>query len=243
MLPKIDVPMYSVELPLTKKKVRYRPFLVKEEKLLMMAMEADDIKGVTTTIKQIANNCLLDEIDVDTLPVLDIEFLFLQLRARSVNEIVELSYKCNNIVKDDEDNEKTCNHLVKFDFNIFDIKPTFDEKHTNKIELSNELGIVMRYPTFESIETIEDENDVNKVFSILDTCIDYIYDKDNIYYAKDATKEELREFIESMTREQFDKVKNFFDTMPKLKKKVDFKCGKCGYSENIEVEGIQNFFG
>jgi DNA-directed RNA polymerase subunit M/transcription elongation factor TFIIS len=242
MLPKIDVPIYNVELPLSKKKIRYRPFLVKEEKLLMMAMEANDVKGITMAIKQIANNCILDEIDIDDLPVTDIEFLFLQLRARSVNEIVELSYKCNNTIADVEGNEKTCDHIVKIDFNIFDIKPTFDEKHTNKIELSPELGVVMRYPTFESIELIEDESDVNKVFSILDTCIDYIYDKDNIYYAKDTTKEELREFIEGMTREQFEKVKNFFDTMPQLKKRVDFKCGKCGYSENIEVEGLQNFF-
>jgi len=243
MLPKIDVPIYDVQLPLTKKKIRYRPFLVKEEKLLMMAMEANDIKGVTTTIKQIVNNCILDEVDVEKLPVTDIEFLFLQLRARSVSEIVELSYKCNNTLKDDEGNEKTCNHIVKFDFNIFDIKPAFDEKHTNKIELSPELGVVMRYPTFESIELIEDGNDVSKVFSILTTCVDYIYDKDNIYYAKDVTAEELNEFIDGMTRDQFEKVKDFFDTMPKLKKNVDFKCGKCGYSENIEIEGIQNFFG
>jgi hypothetical protein len=243
MLPKIDVPIYDVQLPLTKKKIRYRPFLVKEEKLLMMAMEANDIKGVTTTIKQIVNNCILDEVDVEKLPVTDIEFLFLQLRARSVSEIVELSYKCNNTVKDDEGIEKPCNHIVKFDFNIFDIKPMFDEKHTNKIELGPELGIVMRYPTFESIELIEDGDDVSKVFSILTTCVDYIYDKDNIYYAKDVSTEELNEFIDGMTRDQFEKVKDFFDTMPKLKKNVDFKCGKCGYSENIEIEGIQNFFG
>jgi hypothetical protein len=243
MLPKIDVPIYDVQLPLTKKKIRYRPFLVKEEKLLMMAMEADDMKGITTAIKQIANNCILDEVDIDDLPVTDIEFLFLQLRARSVSEVVELSYKCNNTLKDDEGNEKACNHIVKFDFNIFDIKPAFDEKHTNKIELSPELGVVMRYPTFESIEMIEDVNDVSKVFSILSTCVDYIYDKDNIYYAKDVTAEELNDFIDGMTRDQFEKVKDFFDTMPKLKKNVDFKCGKCGYSENIEIEGIQNFFG
>jgi DNA-directed RNA polymerase subunit M/transcription elongation factor TFIIS len=242
MLPKIDVPIYDVQLPLTKKKIRYRPFLVKEEKLLMMAMEANDVKGITTTIKQIANNCILDDVDVDDLPVLDIEFLFLQLRARSVNEIVDLSYKCNNKIVDTEGKENTCNHIVKINFNLFDIKPIYDQTHTNKIELSSELGLVMRYPTFESIEMIEDESDVNKVFSILDNCIDYIYDRDNVYYAKDTTKEELREFIESMTRDQFEKVKNFFDTMPKLKKRVDFKCGKCGYSENIEVEGLQNFF-
>jgi DNA-directed RNA polymerase subunit M/transcription elongation factor TFIIS len=243
MLPKIDVPIYNVELPLTKKKIRYRPFLVKEEKLLMMAMESEDVKGVTTTIKQIANNCILDEVDVDDLPVLDLEFLFLQLRARSVNEIVEMNYKCNNIIKDEEGGGKSCDHVVKVEFNIFDIKPTFDEKHTNKIELSAELGIVLRYPTFESIEMIDDVNDVEKVFSILSTCIDYIYDAENIYYTKDATKEEIDNFIDGMTREQFEKVKVFFDTMPRLKKKVDFKCGKCGYSEEIEVEGIQNFFG
>ena len=243
MLPKIDVPIYNVELPLTKKKIRYRPFLVKEEKLLMMAMEAEDLKGAMTTIKQVANNCILDEVDIDDLPVMDIEFLFLNLRARSVSEVVELSYKCNNTVKDEEGNEKTCNHIVKLDFNLFDVKPEFNDKHTNKIELGKDLGIVMRYPTFESVEEIEDVSDVDKVFSILSTCIDYVYDADNIYYAKDVTKEELNEFVESMTRDQFEKVKDFFDTMPKLRKRVDFKCGRCGYSENIEVEGIQNFFG
>jgi hypothetical protein len=243
MLPKIDVPIYNVELPLTKKKIRYRPFLVKEEKLLMMAMESEDFKGVITTIKQIANNCILDEIDIDELPVTDIEFLFLHLRARSVSEVVELSYKCNNTVKDDDGKEKPCNHIVKLNFNIFDVKPEFNENHKNKIELSKQLGIVMRYPTFESIEQIEDVSDVEKVFTILTTCIDYIYDDENIYYAKDVTKEELVEFIDGMTREQFEKVKEFFDTMPKLRKRVDFKCGRCGYSENIEVEGIQNFFG
>jgi hypothetical protein len=242
MLPKIDVPIYELDLPLTKKKIRYRPFLVKEEKLLMMAMESDDLKGVMTTIKQVANNCLLDELDVDNLPVMDIEYLFLHLRARSVSEVVELSYKCNNKVKDEEGKEKTCNHIVKFDFNIFDIKPTFDAKHTNKIELSGELGLVMRYPSFESVEQIEGSSDVEKVFSILTNCIDYIYDKENVYYTKDVSKEELEEFIDSMTREQFDKVKQFFDTIPKLAKKVNFTCGKCGYSEEIEIEGIQNFF-
>ena len=243
MLPKIDVPIYNVELPLTKKKIRYRPFLVKEEKLLMMAMESDDFAGVMTTIKQVANNCILDEVDIDDLPVTDIEFLFLHLRARSVSEVVELNYKCNNTIKDDEGNDKTCNHIVKLDFNIFDVKPTFDEKHSNKIELSKDLGIVMRYPTFESVEQIEDVDDIQKVFSILATCIDYIYDADNIYYAKDVSKEELIEFIDSMSRDQFEKVKMFFDTMPKLKKNVNFKCGRCVYSENIEVEGLQNFFG
>jgi hypothetical protein len=243
MLPKIDVPIYNVELPLTKKKIRYRPFLVKEEKLLMMAMEAEDLKGAMTTIKQVANNCILDEVDIDDLPVMDIEFLFLNLRARSVSEVVELSYKCNNTVKDDEGKEKTCNHIVKLDFNLFDVKPEFNDKHTNKIELGKDLGIVMRYPTFESVEEIGEVSDVDKVFSILSTCIDYVYDADNIYYAKDVTKEELNEFVESMTRDQFEKVKDFFDTMPKLRKRVDFKCGRCGYSENIEVEGIQNFFG
>jgi hypothetical protein len=243
MLPKIDVPIYNVELPLTKKKIRYRPFLVKEEKLLMMAMETDDFKGVMTTIKQVANNCILDDIDIDELPVTDIEFLFLQLRARSVGEVIELNYKCNNTVKDEDGAEKTCNHVVKLDLNIFDIKPTHNPNHTNKIELSKDLGIVMRYPTFESVEQIEDVGDVEKVFSILTTCIDYIYDADNIYYSKDVTREELTEFIDSMSRDQFDKVKVFFDTMPSLKKNVDFKCGKCGYSENIEVEGLQNFFG
>jgi rubrerythrin len=241
-LPKIDVPIYTVDLPLSKKSVRYRPFLVKEEKILLMAMESNDEKEILESIKQIINNCCLDDIDVETLPVLDVEYFFLNLRARSINEISELQYKCNNLVKDDKGEEKECGNVVKMKLNILDVKPEFNEKHSNKIELSKNLGIVMKYPNIKMVTNVNDENDVEKIIKIVSNCVEYIYDENNIYYKKDIDETELIEFIESMNKEQFSKIQDFFNTIPKLKKDMNFKCGKCGYSEKIEVEGIQNFF-
>jgi hypothetical protein len=241
-LPKIDVPIYNVELPLSKKKLRYRSFLVKEEKILLMAMESDDEKSVLQAIKQIVNNCVLDEIDVDDFAITDLEFLFLNLRARSVGEVVNLQYKCNNKVKQENGEETPCNNVVELGVNILEIKPELDPKHNKKIELSDELGIVMKYPNFKIMESVDGGNETDKIMKIIVECIDYIYDKENIYYKKDVTEEELLEFVDSMSREQFLKVQEFFDTLPKIKKDVDFKCNKCGYEEKVVIEGIQNFF-
>jgi hypothetical protein len=241
-LPKIDVPIYTLDLPLSKKKIRYRSFLVKEEKILLMAMETEDEKSVMEAIKQIVNNCVLDELDVDTLPITDLEFIFLNLRARSVGEIVNLQYKCNNKIQDEEGQEKTCNNVVQVDINLLEIKPEVNEKHNKKVELSDELGVVMKYPDFKIVESLEGSTDTEKIMKIVSCCIDYIYDKENIYYKKDITENELNEFVDSMTREQFLKVQEFFETLPKIKKKIDFKCNKCGYEENLVIEGIQNFF-
>jgi len=242
-LPKIDVPTYTIDLPLSKQKIRYRSFLVKEEKILLMAMESNDEKEILNAIKQIVNNCCLEDIDVDNLPVLDLEFLFLNLRARSVGEIADIQYKCNNTVKDENDEDKVCNNIVKLEINLLEIQPEYDSKHTNKIELTKELGVVMKYPNFKIMETINDENDVEKIIKIITNCVDYIYDKENIYYKKDVSDEELQEFIESLDKKQFEKIQEFFETIPKIKKNVNFKCNKCSYSENITIEGIQNFFG
>jgi hypothetical protein len=242
MLPKIDVPMFDLVLPLTKKKVRFRPFLVKEEKILLMAMESEDDNATLTAIKQIINNCCLTEdLDIDNLPVADLEFFFLNLRARSVNEIVDLQYKCNNKVKNDKDEEKECGNIVRLEVNVLEIEPEIPKAHTNKIQLSNEMGLVMKYPTFKIIE-LSEGSDIEKLMHILLNCVDYVYDKDNIYYGKDIPKKELQEFIENLTREQFAKIQEFFDTMPKISKKVHFGCSKCGYKEDIVIEGIQNFF-
>jgi hypothetical protein len=210
-----------------------------------MAMESGDEESVIGTIKQILNNCSLDEIDVDSLPITDIEYFFLNLRGRSVNEIVELQYKCNNKLKDEETGEeKTCGHIVNLEINVLEIKPEVDASHTTKVELSKELGLVMKYPNFSMIEDVNSEkSEVQTVMEIVEKCIDYIYDKDTIYYRKDLSTEEVVEFIDGLTQDQFLKVQKFFETIPKLKKEVNFKCGKCGYHENITLQGIQSFFG
>jgi hypothetical protein len=243
MLPKIDVPLYEITLPLSQKKVKIRPFLVKEEKILLMAMEAEDENSVLLAIKQIVNNCCVDEIDVDKLPILDLEYIFLQLRARSIGEIIDLQYKCNNDVIKDGEETKKCNSIIKLNFNALEVEPTFDERHTKKIELTPKLGVVMKYPDFSIISKMEGLKETEMLTKMITGCIDYIYNDEELFYGKDASESELTEFVDSLTREQFEKVQEFFDTIPKMKKILDFKCSKCGYQEEVVLEGIQSFFG
>jgi hypothetical protein len=245
MLPKIDVPLYEITLPLMKKKVKFRPFLVKEEKILLMAAESDEQNAVILAIKQIITNCLVTKIDVDDLPILDFEYLFLHLRARSVGETIDLQYKCNNDIEKDGEKRK-CNHVVSLSFNALEVEPNLTEKENNKVELTPKLGIVLKYPTFGSIDALTEDKNISSTELVLNTIIgsiDYIYDDESIYYAKDTPKEELIDFVDSLSRENFSRIQNFFENIPKLKKKLDFECGKCGYSDTIEVEGIQSFFG
>ena len=243
MLPKIDVPIYNVKLLSTGKSLRFRPFTVKEEKLFLMANEGEDLTTVVDTIKQILNNCILDEFDIDSLPLFDIEHLFLNIRARSIGEVVNLKYKCNNDVLDEETKEeKKCNNVVQIDLNVLDINPEKQEGHTNKIQITEKLGIVMKYPNFETLKKFKDATEADSIIKMTVDCINYVYDAEQIYYAKDSNEDDLVEFIESMQSKDLEKIKNFFDTMPKIKKDVDFKCNKCGHEEKIEVEGIQSFF-
>ena len=246
MLPKIDTPLYELELPLLKRKVQFRPFLVKEEKILLMAMESEDENSVVLGIKQIMRNCLLTDIDIEDLPILDFEYLFLNLRARSVGEIIDLQYKCNNDIPGSED-DKThkCGNLINLSFNALEVKPEVNEIN-GKIQLTPKLGVVLKYPTFRAIETMSSVKDLNPAEFVSQTVIssiDYIYDEENLYYAKDTPKEELMDFVDSLTKEQFGMIQKFFEKIPKLTKKIDFKCNKCNYEENIEIEGIQSFFG
>lgn len=241
MLPKIDVPVYEIKLPSNGEPIKFRPFTVKEEKLFLMAYESEDVKYSVDTIIQVLNNCIISDIDVKDLPTFDIEYLFLNLRARSVGEVVKLKYRCNNDVNTEE-GVKKCNSSVEMELNVLQIEPTRDINHSNKIEISDNLGIVMKYPKIGLIKDNTNVEDFNIILELIINCIDYIYDENNVYYAKDSSKEELVEFLDSLQSKDLEKIKEFFDTMPKLKKKVDFHCNKCGYEENIELEGIQSFF-
>jgi hypothetical protein len=242
MLPKIDVPVYEIKLNSTGEAIKFRPFTVKEEKLFLMAYESDDVKYSVDTIIQVLNNCVISDVEIKDLPTFDIEYLFLNLRARSIGEIVKLKYRCNNEVGTEEEPKK-CNSSVEIEVNVLEIEPKSGPSHSNKIELSENLGIVMKYPKMGLIKETGDVDDFNVVLELIISCIDYIYDKDNIYYAKDSTKEELTEFLDSLQSKDLEKIKDFFDTMPKLKKQMDFNCNKCGYHESIELEGLQSFFG
>jgi hypothetical protein len=242
MLPKIDVPVYEAILPSNKKTVKFRPFLVKEQKLLLMASQGTEVKETIDAIKQILKNCVLSEVDIDTLPVFDLELLFLNLRARSVNEIVNIRYKCNNQIGVEDGESKTCSGHVDYELNVLDIKPEFGKNHTNKIMISDDVGMMLKYPTFEIMKKLESTDENEMVFELLLNCIDFIFDKDQIYHSKDIPKEELVEFLDNLQQKHLELIKDFFDTMPKVKKDLDFKCPKCGHGEVITIEGVQSFF-
>jgi DNA-directed RNA polymerase subunit M/transcription elongation factor TFIIS len=242
MLPKLDVPIYEVKLISTGKPIRFRPFLVKEQKLFLMASESEDAKETINVIRQVLKNCVLDEIDVDGLPTFDLEYLFMNMRARSVDEVVDLKYKCNNVIKNNKDEDVRCEGTVGFKFNLLEIQPTIHEDHKNKINLTENLGICLKYPTFEMVKKYEDMDENQVLTHVLVDCIDYIFDQDQIYYAKDSTREELEEFIDNLQQKDLEKFKDFFDKMPEIKKDVKFKCPKCDYEEDITIKGMQNFF-
>jgi hypothetical protein len=240
MLPKLDVPIYETKLISTGETIRYRPFLVKEQKLFLMANESEDSKETINAIKQVLRNCILDEIDIENMATFDIEYVFLQLRARSVGEVVSLKFTCNNTVEE----EKKCGNTVNIDVNVLDIQPTISPEHSNKVQISEKIGVVMKYPTFNSVDILGlDTDNMDEILNVIISCIDYIYDEDNIYYAKDTPKKEMLEFVENMKQSDLEKISKFFDSLPKIKKEVDFDCKKCGYQEKIMLEGVQSFFG
>lgn len=242
MLPKLDVPIYELTLISTGKKIRFRPFLVKEQKLLLMVSQDEDNKETINIVKQILKNCIIDEVNVDELPTFDLEFLFLNLRARSVNEVVELKYRCNNFIKDEKGEDIQCGSLEKFEVKLLDIKPIKGENHNNKIQLSEKMGVVMKYPTFEMVAKLDGKSEEEILMDLLVECIDYVYDEDNIYKTKDLPKEEVIEFVDNMQQKDLEKIQEFFETAPKIKHVINFGCKKCGYKEEIPVEGLQNFF-
>lgn len=240
MLPKIDIPIYETKLISSDEIIRFRPFLVKEQKLFLMAGESDDPKETVRTIKQVLRNCVLDDIDIENMATFDIEYLFLQLRARSVGEVANLRFTCNNNISETE----KCGNAVKIDVNVLEINPEKNKDHSNKIQITDKVGVVLKYPTFNSLDISNlDTDNIEQILEIIVSCIDYVYDADSVYYAKDTPKQELVEFIENLKQADLEKISVFFNTLPKIKKDVDFNCEKCGYHEVLTLEGIQSFFG
>jgi len=239
-LPKIDVPVYQIDLPLSKKHINFRPFLVKEQKNLLMAMESSDSETIEQNIKQILTNCTISEnIDIDSLPIIDIEYYFLQLRARSVGEIIENKYKCNNVVED-----KECGNLMDVKLNIFDVKVDMKEDLKDVIQLTDKISVKLNYPKFSAIKRASKfENSADMAFDMIASSIEYVYDGEQFYYAKETDPGEMIDFIESLNTEQFSKLEEFFANLPKMKQTINMKCKKCGFDHTIDVEGLESFFG
>jgi hypothetical protein len=239
-LPKIDTPVYELDLPLSKKHIRFRPFLVKEQKNLMMAMEADDKETIERNVRQVLNNCTITEdINIDSLPVIDVEYYFINLRARSVSEIVENDYICNNEV-----NGTICGGKMKGTLNLLDIKVDIDPNNKDVIQLTDKITIKLKYPEFSLVEKLSNKDSaIDIAFEVVVQSIEYIYDGEQYYYAKETTKEELLQFVESLNQDQFSKLEDFFNKLPTINKKMELKCGKCGFDHSIEMEGLESFFG
>ena len=239
-LPKLEVPTYELELPLSGKKIKYRPFLVKEQKNLMMAMESGDAETIQYNVREILNVCTLTPgIDIDDFPILDVEYYFINLRAKSVGEVVESKYRCNNDLGD-----KECGNIMETKIDLTTIKPEWEEKVDPEIKITDKLIVKMRYPKFGIIkDSVNIDNVTDVTFNMIASSIEYIYDGEQFYYAKETTLEELVEFIEMLSQEQFEKLEEFFNSMPKLKTNVKMKCKKCGFDHSFEIEGLQNFFG
>lgn len=238
-LPMMSTPTYTMVVPSTGETVKYRPFLVKEEKALLIAQQSEDMVTMIETLKGVIRSCLIDKLNVDKLALFDLEYMFMSIRGKSVGETVDLVFPC------DEDhgelNEKARSN-VTVDLSTISVEK--GEGHTNKIDLFENVGVVMKYPTVDVLKKLQglDEEDLDKVFDIMALSIDYIYQGDEIFYGSEQKPAELKQFIENLTSEQFVKVQKFFETMPKIRKEIEYTCPVCGKHHKKMLEGIQSFF-
>jgi len=231
-LPKLNSSVYELELPSTGEKLKYRPFLVKEQKLLMIAQESEDDKQIESAFAQILNDCVLDDIDPYKMPMFDIEYIFLRVRAKSVGEKVKLSLLS-------PDDKKT---RVNVEIDLEQVNVQVKEEHTNVINLSEDVKLIMRYPTLKDMSGFDAAGEVSNIFNMIGRCVHEVHDGETIYNKVDISEKELNEFIESMSTDNFDDLTNFFSTMPKLIHEIDVKNPKTKKKNKIPIEGFQSFF-
>ena len=235
-LPKLTTPTYELEIPSTDEKIKYRPFLVKEEKILMMAMESKSSADITQAVKDIVMECTFNKVKIDDMPMFDVEYIFLNVRSKSVGEVSKLKLLC-------PDDGKT---YADVEVNLNEVKVQVGDDHTNKIELGNGMGMIMKYPTIDSFKEsgIKDINP-NNMLEVISTCILQIYEEEGkkVYDTKDQTKKEVTDWIEQLNTKQFKDVQNFFDTMPKLKHEITIKNPKTKKESKIMLNGLNDFFG
>lgn len=230
-LPKIEHPIYSLTLPSTGKQINFRPFLVKEEKILLMAKQGGEDKEIMKALKQIINNCIIDEnVDVESFATFDIEYFFLKLRSRSVNNIVSLSYR------DFEDDK-----VYTVDVDLEDVEVIRDPNHTNKIKLNGGIGVVMKYPSIDTVNKLSSENEEEVAFDVIKQCIDTVYDQDNVYDAKNFSEQEIDEFVQNLDVNSLERVLEFFKTMPKLHYEVKYT-NSLNQERVIPLNTLTDFF-
>lgn len=230
-LPSLATPKFNTKIPSTGQEIEYRPFLVKEEKVLMMAMEGGDSKEIARATKNIIKSCVLTDIDVDKLTTYDFEFLFLRLRAKSVGETIELKVTHS-------DDENPCKAPTDVVIDIDDINVT-EQTTDNKIMLTDDIGVMMRYPGMDDFEGITTD-DTDKMFDMIANCVEYVFDKENVF--NEFTEQEMKDWVEGLSQSQFSKISDFFSDIPKLQYEIEWTCNECGKKDKITLEGLQSFF-
>jgi len=242
-LPKLNVPVYEAILPSTETVIKYRPFLVKEEKILLTAMESDDEKSISGAVKQIINNCVQGKLDVEKLPTFDIEYLFLRLRAKSVGEEATIGlkpYPCS------QNNGDLCKNSTEVKVNLEEVQVIKNDKHTNKIMLTDKIGIMLTYPNIDNLQGIlkgGSGSQTEQGLKLIKDSVSMIFTEEETHEKDSFTTEELDEFFDSLTTDQFTKIREFFETMPQLKHTIKYKCSTCGEDKETEVQGLNSFFG
>jgi hypothetical protein len=236
-LPKISTPTYELDLPSTGETIQYRPFLVREEKLLVLALESENMKEISTAIKTVIKNCILSKgVKIESLPTFDIEYLFLNIRGKSVGEEIEVNVIC----PDDED------ITVPVTISIDDIKVVKNKDHNKQIEVDDSIMMEMKYPSLEQFIKnnfdFSGSNLMDQSFDLVASCIDKIYQGDEVWSSSDVTQKELIDFLDQMNAAQFQQIEKFFETMPKLSHTVKIKNPKSGVESEVVLEGLSNFF-
>ena len=234
-LPKLNSPTYELKVPSTGNSISYRPYLVKEEKILMMAMESNDTEQMMRAVKDVIRSCTSDSVDVNTLAMFDIEYIFTQLRAKSVGETSTISVKCSSC--------KASNDVV---VNMEDVYVDVPESTVHTIPLTDTVGVSLKYPSVNAMVKAQSSNtktEVDRVFDLIVACVDSIYSDDEIFDAKEQSEKELKEFIESLNTQQFNQVRDFIESIPSATINVEFMCMSCSEHNSFEVKGLGNFFG
>ena len=234
-LPTMDLPTYELEIPSTKKKIKYRPFLVKEEKVLLLALESDDEKNIKDAVLGLLKACIQSRVKIENLATFDLEYIFLNIRAVSVGEIVEMLLTC-------EDDGET---QVKYNLNLTEVLVDKPEGHDSKIMLSDTMGLIMKYPSFEEFVKISiiGKDASSEVIEIMAKSVDQIFDGEDVYDSSTTSKKEFVQFIEGLTNQQFEKVQSFFEDMPQLKQEVKITNPNTGVENTFVIQGLANFFG
>lgn len=237
-LPKIDVPIYEMKIPSTGKTLRVRPFSVKEEKLLFIALEANNLDDIISTVKQVINNCIIDgDVDIDKLPFFDIDYMFIYLRAKSIGEKIEVRLTCKNVVDD-----KVCGNIIETDMDINNCEIVTNEEIKNDIKLDSKRGVKMKYPGYSIVKHIENSNPVDQRTALIVNSIDYIYDGNTMHSSKDYSKDDLKKFVEDLTEENYNKLSAFVDNFPVFLVTMDAKCHKCGFEHHVRYSDFYDFF-